>query len=92
MKVVYFHRRRGIETYSLEGYFDTLRKFNPKEIESVIAESTFASRGILKRLFNIVEAPFRQGDINHITGDVHYLSYFLKKVEKIDQGQSGWLR
>lgn|SRR4030067_2030730 len=79
MKVVYFHRKRGNETYSLEGYFDTLRKFIPQEIESAIAESTFISRGIFKRLYNIVEAPFRQGDVNHITGDVHYLSYFLKK-------------
>jgi glycosyltransferase involved in cell wall biosynthesis len=30
-------------------------------------------------LWNIVEAAFRQGDINHITGDIHYLAALLRK-------------
>jgi glycosyltransferase involved in cell wall biosynthesis len=34
-------------------------------------------------LLNLVEAPFHQGDINHITGDVHYLALALPKRNTI---------
>jgi glycosyltransferase involved in cell wall biosynthesis len=79
MKVVFFHRKRFEGTYSLEGYFNTIRNIFPPDIECVVEESRFESRGVLKRLFNFFEAPFRQGDINHITGDVHFLCYLLRK-------------
>jgi glycosyltransferase involved in cell wall biosynthesis len=36
-----------------------------------------------RRLLNLVEAPFHQGDINHITGDVHYLALTLAKRKTI---------
>ena len=39
----------------------------------------YPSRGIWARLVNILEAPSHQGDVNHITGDVHFLSYLLNK-------------
>lgn len=79
MKVVFFHRKQIEGTFSIEGIFQTLRDSMPGEINCVVAESTFESRGIIKRLYNTIEAIFRQGDINHITGDVHFLSYFLRK-------------
>lgn len=55
----------------------------PSEIKCVVAESTFESRGVFNRLYNTIEAKFRQGEINHITGDVHYLSYFLSKEKTL---------
>lgn len=39
----------------------------------------FESRGVFKRLFNVMEAALSQGDVNHITGDVHYLALLLRK-------------
>lgn len=78
MKVVFFHRKRFDGTYSLEGYFNTIRNLLSSDIECVVAESKFQSRGLFKRIFNIIEAAFRQGDINHITGDVHILCYLLR--------------
>jgi glycosyltransferase involved in cell wall biosynthesis len=30
-------------------------------------------------VFNVFEAAFRQGDVNHITGDVHYVALLLRK-------------
>jgi glycosyltransferase involved in cell wall biosynthesis len=43
----------------------------------------FESRGIARRLLNVLEAPFHQGDVNHITGDVHYLALGLAKQRTI---------
>lgn len=79
MKVVFFHRKRFDGTYSLEGYFNTIRNVISPDIECVVAESKFQNRGLFKRILNIIEAAFRQGDINHITGDVHILCYLLRK-------------
>ena len=79
MKVVYFQRKADIGYYSIEGFFRTMRSYLPSEVQWVVAESTFRSEGILKRLYNAIEAAFRQGDVNHITGDIHYVSFFLRK-------------
>lgn len=63
----------------MEGVFRVVREAMPLEVESVIAQSRFDSSGVFKRIYNIVEAFFRQGDVNHITGDVHFLSYLLAR-------------
>jgi glycosyltransferase involved in cell wall biosynthesis len=55
----------------------------PEDIEPVVAESRYYSNGFFKRAYNIVEAMFRQGDVNHITGDVHFLALLLKKEKTI---------
>jgi glycosyltransferase involved in cell wall biosynthesis len=41
--------------------------------------SRFHSNGVLRRVYNIVEATLRQADVNHVTGDVHFLTYLLRK-------------
>jgi glycosyltransferase involved in cell wall biosynthesis len=45
--------------------------------------SRYDNRGIFKRIYNTVEAAFKQKDINHITGDVNFLCYFMKKRRTI---------
>jgi len=78
-KIVFFHRKPQTNNFSLEIAFQVLRNAMSKDIDCVVAESTFKSIGIVPRMYNIIEAAFCQGDINHITGDVHFLSYFLKR-------------
>lgn len=82
-KVVYFHRKPTLGYYSLENYFDSVRRRLPPRFGPVVAESRYFSRGILHRGYNIIEASFRQGDINHITGDVHILTYLLRRSRTI---------
>jgi len=79
MKVVFFHRKPKGINFSVEGIFKVVRELMPNDVECVVAESRYDSSGLFKRLYNIVEAAFRQGDVNHITGDVHFLSYLLAK-------------
>ncbi|OGS94870.1 MAG: hypothetical protein A3H31_04225 [Gallionellales bacterium RIFCSPLOWO2_02_FULL_57_47] len=79
MKVVFFHRKPKLNNFSVEGAFQAIREAMPADVECIVAQSRFDSRGLFKRLYNIVEAAFRQGEVNHITGDVHFLSYLLAR-------------
>lgn len=79
MKVVFFHRKPKLNNFSVEIAFQIIREAMPGEVKCVVAQSRFDSKGVFRRLYNIVEAVFRQGDVNHITGDVHFLSYLLRR-------------
>lgn len=86
LKVIFFHRKpRSSGNYSMEGIFDRLRKNLPKDIGLIVTTSKYESNGIFKRIYNIFEAAYRQrlGNVNHVTGDVHYLTYLLKKKRTI---------
>src|ERR1035437_4678510 len=78
MKVVYFQRRPDTSNHIIERVFATVRG-ELREIDGEVSLCRFESRGILKRLYNMLEAALRQGDVNHITGDVHYLALLLRK-------------
>lgn len=82
-KVVFYHRKPQNNNFSLEVAFQTLREAMPLEVNCVVAESRYKSQGIAKRIYNIIEASFRQGDVNHITGDVHFLCYLLKREKTL---------
>ena len=77
LRVVHFHRKPGIACYSIERLFLDIRNAMPSDINVAVHESRFYSRGLWRRFFNIIEASRHQGDINHITGDVHYLAFLL---------------
>lgn len=78
--VVFFHRKpRTVGNYSVEFIFEDVRKRLRDKINSRIVISKYESSGLLKRLYNCVEAWRNQGMVNHITGDVNYLGLFLKR-------------
>jgi len=82
MKVIQFNRKR-ISPGSIEILFGTIRKFMPKAIDIELFVPKYESQGLFKRLAIIVECYFNQGDINHITGDIHFASFLLKKKKTI---------
>ncbi len=79
MRVTYYHRRPMATNFSVERLFLDVRQALPTLVQPRVVISRFNSRGLIRRLYNIIEAPFFQGDVNHITGDVHYLTYLLKR-------------
>jgi glycosyltransferase involved in cell wall biosynthesis len=83
MKVTYFHRRPQAGQVSIERVFAEVRDRLPPSVEARVAESTFPSRGFWFRVGNLLEAAFRQGDVNHITGDVHYLALLLRRKKTL---------
>lgn len=84
MKVVHFHRRRRpTGNYSIEGFYANVRNELKEKINFEYVELPFYSNGIFRRLFNCIYAAFKQGDVNHVTGDVNYLNLFFNKNKTI---------
>lgn len=78
MTITYFQRHPAVCQFSIERVFDAVRAALPQEFEPSVAVCRY-NTGAWRRAYNAIEAVRRQGDINHITGDIHYLAYFLKK-------------
>ncbi len=81
IKVNFFQRkpRKGF-SFSLEFIFDDVRKRLSDKIEAKIYISKCYNNGYYSKFINIIEAAFRQGrDVNHITGEIHFLDLFMKK-------------
>ncbi len=84
LKVVYFTRKqRHLGNFSLETYFEQVRQYLPEEFIPAICILPFESNGLFRRIANSLYCIFKQGDINHITGDIHYVAAFLKKRKTI---------
>ena len=79
MKVTYFQRKPLPGANSIERIFRDVRDALPSGIKYTVSIASYHSKGILPRLYNMIEAVSRQSDVNHITGDIHYAAYFLKK-------------
>lgn len=83
LQVTHFQRYQAVNRYSVEGYFDRVRDHLGETITARKHSLKFLSRGFLRRLFNMLEARFQRSDINHITGDVHFLALALPPQQTI---------
>ncbi len=84
-EVVFFHRKpRTIGNYSVEFIFEDIRNRLKGKINSKVVTSKNESQGLWKRLLNCIEAFQQKGQVNHITGDVNYLSLFLSSKNTIN--------
>ncbi|HEY0678578.1 MAG TPA: glycosyltransferase, partial [Chitinophagaceae bacterium] len=63
--------------YSVEFIFEDVRSRLADEINAKVAFSKYESTGLFRRLYNCVEAFFRQSQVNHVTGDINYLGLLL---------------
>ena len=82
VKVTYFMRKKGI-FFSLERVFDDITQSLSSDVDYSFRYSRFYSKGFFGRFYDLCTAPFSQGDINHITGDIHFVSYFLKGLRSV---------
>jgi len=84
MKVVFFHRKpRPNLNFSVENLYRQIRLWLPQEVHWEVKELRYFSNGFFKRLAISLEAAFNQGDINHVTGDINFISIFLKKRKTV---------
>ncbi len=79
IRVVFFQRKPLPIHRSVEYIFKDVRSRMPAYIEPLTKIFRFYSKGILPRLYIIWEAFTSQGDVNHITGDIHFAAIALKK-------------
>lgn len=84
MRVVFFQRKpRPNKNFSLEILFDQIRENLSKDINWKIEIAKYYSNGLFKRVYIAIEAIFKQGDVNHVTGDIGFVALFLKKRKTI---------
>jgi len=84
IRVVFFQRKqRPLGNFSVEIYFDQIRNNLPENVLVETLIMPYDSSGVFKRLANALYCVFHQGDVNHITGDIHYVVTFLKKSKTI---------
>lgn len=77
--VVHLQRRPQEAQFSLERLYEAIRGALPSDVHCHVCIAPCASRGLWKRIVNIIAAAVRQGQVNHVTGDVHYLALMLRK-------------
>jgi glycosyltransferase involved in cell wall biosynthesis len=84
IKVKFFQRKpRPVGNYSIEFIFKDVRHQLGKLIEGEEIFSTYESSGVFKRIYNCIEAASKQGEVNHITGDINYIGLLLRKKRTI---------
>jgi len=83
-KITYFLRKRRVgANFSIEQIFNDLAICFSKSYNVNQEISLYISSGLFKRVMNVLSAPFFQGDINHVTGDINYVALLLKKRKTI---------
>lgn len=82
MNITQYNRKRNFPG-SIEILFESIRKNFSKDLKVKLFVPTKESKGIYNRLHIILESYFQQGDVNHITGDIHFSSYLLNKKNTI---------
>ncbi len=84
MKVVFFNRKpRALGNFSVESYFKQIRENLPPNVEAISLDMPYESNGLWRRVANAIYCMLHQGDVNHITGDIHYVGIFLSRKKTI---------
>lgn len=82
-KVTMFVRHPVLGWHSIEEMFDTVRQYLPSDIAVEVVTLPYPSRGFLPRLRNMWHAWRQRGDVNHVTGDVHYIALALPRSRTV---------
>ncbi|HMO06187.1 MAG TPA: glycosyltransferase [Paracoccaceae bacterium] len=82
-EVVQFCRKPVPGAFSIERVDRTMRAALPADIRITVQENRHPSRGLLPRLSDAMRAARLAGPVNHVTGDVHYLTFFLPRRRTI---------
>lgn len=77
VRVTHYQRCPTKGAYSMERLYEDIRAHLPNDIHTTVRLSRFQSKGLLRRLYDTILARFYQGDVNHIVGDVHFITYLL---------------
>lgn len=77
LKIVHFMRCRRENVFSIERMYEDIRSSLPASYKATEWVCRHPSTGIWRRLIDAWSARSAQGDVNHVTGDTHYLTYFL---------------
>ena len=84
LAVTHFQRKPyPVGSYSVEFIFSDVRDRLKNRVDFRVRVASRYSTGVLNRLINTLEAMFYQSAINHVTGDIHYVTFLLRKNKTI---------
>ena len=85
-KIHLFMRKpvKGIHFSTENFYSELFKNFNDKNFEIKFKTCPLISRGILNRIYLSFWAFFNQGSINHICGDINFISIFMNNNKTIN--------
>ncbi|MCF6183769.1 MAG: glycosyltransferase family 4 protein [Bacteroidales bacterium] len=83
MKLSYYFRRPSPVFHSIEEQFFAVQKELPEEVVYKNIFAKYHSKGFFRRLFIVSQLAVNQGEINHITGDIHFIALLLNKKKTI---------
>ena len=79
MKVTFIQRKPHVGNHSLEELFKLIREHLPSDCQVKLVVSPYLSLGILNRIrMGLYFRRIQQG-VNHVTGDIHFVTLFLRK-------------
>lgn len=81
--ITHFMRDPRPNTFSIERLYEDIRQALPADCEAVEWVCRNPSQGIWPRLRDAWAAREAQCDVNHVTGDTHYLTYFLDQKRTV---------
>jgi glycosyltransferase involved in cell wall biosynthesis len=79
IRITQFMRRPGPACFSMERLFEDVRGHLPADIHVEVCTNRFVSSGVFRRLYDTLRAAWHQREVNHVTGDVHFLTFFLRR-------------
>ncbi len=88
MKVVHLHRKPQEGYHSIENIYAAIREELKNEVNIHKIEMPFYCKTQIGKIMNMIYVLFLKGDVFHITGDIHYVSFFLPKGKTIISAHS----
>jgi glycosyltransferase involved in cell wall biosynthesis len=83
LRITFYERAPSPGGYSIERIFADVRSALPSEIESTVFRLRFGGTSPLSIASNLLSASANEGQLNHITGAVHYLAMALDPQKTI---------
>ena len=81
---IFLRKPYNFENHSVEKLFKTIAKDKDCNLNFKFLVCPFHSNGFFKRIYNCFWAFWNQGEINHISGDINFISLFLNKNKTIN--------
>lgn len=77
LHITHYLRQPRPGMYSIERLYEDVRAALPADFDARVWTCRHPTVGVWPRLRDAWAARKAQGDVNHVTGDTHYLTYFL---------------
>jgi glycosyltransferase involved in cell wall biosynthesis len=85
LRISFFLRKPRVgQNFSIERLFDAIGEALPAdryEVKRLVCP--FESNGVIRRLLLLLWAFLNQGDVNHVTGDIHFIGLLLRRSRTV---------